>query len=342
MRRAMATLALALAAAPAAAWAYPIPPETLWGLTEKADLVAVASVERFHDGVRYPKTFKAALPLVEEKAQDGARRDHGQPWVRLKIESVVAGPAVAAVDVRTFAGMICPAPPNFQADRKMLVFLRRDKWSWSVVSLSYGTLYPTDAERPLFVALVQKAAALQAGGRVRPEDRVEWLVSAAEHRATRWHGLYALGRELDEHSFYDSAPPERLPSLTVSQQDRLAKAFMAEPSTDATLPVTLKLLGKMKDPRLDATLIGAFETSLAHGDNSPGELLGVLRLLLLRFAPEGRVKALLPEVKGDEGPSVTQLEKAWREARETLKLPAGTRVDPVEGRVPGVGQDTPF
>ncbi|MBI5543274.1 MAG: hypothetical protein HY901_05260 [Deltaproteobacteria bacterium] len=204
-----------------------------------------------------------------------------------------------------------------------------------------GSLYPAEADLPLFVERVREAAALHERGKVRPEEQLEWLVAAAERRATRWHGLYALARELDERAFYDGTRRERLPALSSAQLDRLAGGFLAEPTTDSTLPMTLKLLAGTKNPQLDATFVGAFETSLAHGDSSPAVLRESLRLLLLRFAPESQVTPLLPVTREYEDPLVTDLEKAWRDARERLRLPAGTRVDPVQARIPFVGQETP-
>ena len=101
---------------------------------------------------------------------------------------------------------------------------------WFTIGLSYGTLYPDAEDVPAFRELVRAAEALQSAGPVTEEARREWLVRAAERRATRWHGLYELAPSTDVlHFFYDSSGREPGARPLAAELGRLARGFVKEP-----------------------------------------------------------------------------------------------------------------
>src|SRR5687767_2912681 len=105
--------------------AYPIPPQTIWEVTEDAHLVVVARVMRIEPG-------------------KSAGDPRGAPDVAvLQVKEVWKGRALPQVRVSYRAGMACPAPPRFAPLLDVLAFLRIEKETQTlrVVGLSYGTLY---------------------------------------------------------------------------------------------------------------------------------------------------------------------------------------------------------
>jgi hypothetical protein len=315
--------------------AFPISPSTLWDLTADAELIVVARV-----GASRPS---AALPLTYKEAnRDFSKKLFGEDFVQLEVLQTLVGPRLQRLEVANSTAITCPAPAELVSGRKALVFLSQHGAEWSVVHLSYGALYPTDRELPVYLARVRAALALQRA-HPTPAQLQEWAVATAEDPATRWDGLYLLAASFDDHAYFDRGRHDAH-ELTPTQRDRLAAAFIKSPTTDTTLGMSLALLRDVKNPALDAAFVGAFDTALAHEDNSLGELLLALRVLLERFVDKPSVVALVgPEDTYDPNLSISMIEKAWRTARERFPIPAGAPVEPrAAPAVQGTGSGTPF
>jgi hypothetical protein len=218
---------------------------------------------------------------------------------------------------------------------------------WFTVGLSYGTLYPAEEDRPAFRDLVAQAARLQAAGKVDPADRREWLVSAAERRATRWQGLYELAPKADKlHFFYDDERQDAEEPLTGEELARLAAGFVREPSVDSTLTMLLTLLAPLPDAAVDRTAAAAIETALEKRPQA-WWLPDAMARTLERFGdadPEHRL--VREKVDCDGVPICTRvphenLPGIWQKARIDLGIPAVSPAEVPERRVAGVGGETP-
>jgi hypothetical protein len=228
--------------------AYPIPPVTLWDLVEKADTIVLATVESEHP--------------IDKGADDRSWTD---TIAELSVAESWKGKPDKRIEVPYPAHLICPAPPRYENGLTVLAFLARDeKGAYQTVGFSYGTLYPELPEVPLFRELVRRAETAQAlaDAGARETARVDWLVRAASAPATRWHGLYALAPAADAvHSYYDGRK-QRSITLTPAQLDSLARAFVASPVVDVSLPMMLKVLSGHADAAVDETAVAAVDTVL--------------------------------------------------------------------------------
>ena len=71
----------------------------------------------------------------------------------------------------------------------------QDAWhqgQWLSIALSEGFMTIDEADAPVFRKVIERAVKLQAAGAVSDAEMREWLISAAERRATREHGLRGL------------------------------------------------------------------------------------------------------------------------------------------------------
>lgn len=285
-------------------------PRSLWDLSEDADVIALATVERLHPGVTALGSYAAAARFAErlEPGGDDLANDHA----RLRIDLVVAGTAPPELDVRFAPFSSDPDPPALEPGAQVLVFLTRRGAGWRVEGAAYGALHPSSADLPHFLERTRAARALLLRGGVTAEEELEWALATAESRATRWHGLWRL----------HAKRRERAP-LTRAQVARLARAFIAEPSVDDTLPEMLTLLQPVRDPKLDAAVVRALDEALATGQPSRYQLREALELGLRRFTSEAQAKALVPSFKWDpDRPSRAELQAAWNKAKAQLAIPA--------------------
>ena len=329
---------------PRTAAAYPIPPETLWGLTEKADVVVLATV-------------KEVKPRKAAGTDDWDASDRAV----LVVKEIWKGPRAQELNkelnVDFGAHIMCPAPARFEPLLDVLTFLSRsaDGKSLQVVGLSYGTLYPEVRDVPAFRRLVKDAVAIQASKdpMATAGRRVDWLVGAAEEPATRWHGVYELDSSADRlHAFYDTEPRTTRQSLDDQQVERLRRAFVERPVLDGTLPMLLKLLGDRPSAEVDRTAVAAIDTIL-QADNPPywsADLIALTRVRLGLKAPPTRThrpkdKAGMFDIEADPifwpGSDPVASRKEWAAIRRKLPFPNRLLSWPGRATVRGVGVDSP-
>jgi hypothetical protein len=127
--------------------------------------------------------------------------------------------------------------------------LRFESWApgrW--LHVSERALPESDADVAALRELVKTAARLQASAPVSFEARLDWLVSVVERRAFRDEALPWL---LAEES-----------SLTDEQLARLAAAFLAAPSVDASDIGMLNLLARYRGVEVDMAAASVIEAAL--------------------------------------------------------------------------------
>lgn len=303
------------------AGAYPIPPATLWDQAGAAEVIVLAEVLSVSQPVCDGDSF---CPRVAE--------------LRVIESWKAAAPGRLQVP---FVEYICPAPARFETGERVLTFLKREKGDWSVVNLSYGTLYPTDQELPVIRARVTEAAILQATG-VSDSEKIEWHLRAAADPATRWDGLFFLNAEGDSlHGYYDRGThPSQRQRLAPEQLQKLADSFVARPALDRTFPMMLALLDRVESASVTQLAIDAIE-GLVKESPPPWWTVDTIGWTLRRLSDpkfEQHVR-LLGEPFST--PNQAELTKAWRTIRIDLGLPEGTPLKREDRGKRGVGSNTP-
>lgn len=328
---ALSALLAALLLAPPVVTAFPVSPKTLWELTRDAELVVLARVE------------KASVLSQEELGEAASRALPG--LVALEVLEIWKGRAEGRVPVIHQPHLICPSPARYVEGETVLAFLGHVDEDpsplYRTVALSYGSLYPEAEDVPLFRRLVRRAVALQRARRVSPEARRDWLVTAASHRATRWHGLFELVPDVDRlHAGYDVEGREGgVGELSSEELQRIAAGFVAEPSVDVTLPMTLTVLAGHPDRRLDEAFLAAVEARM-KGFEVPRWLPGAVMQVLRRYGEDDPGRHLAGVDLDGWQIRASALRAAWERARQALAIP---KVEPVSvpgPRVPGTGADT--
>jgi hypothetical protein len=241
------TLLLAVVAlAPPFADAYPISPVTLWELVERSEIIVLAEVE--------------SVSSLEQKTNEW-----NSAVAKLQVLETWKGRASGTLEVPYPANMICPAPPVYDPGHQVIAFLVREKGILSTTGLSYGTRYPETADdaSAYRTAVARALQILQAhrGGLVEGAARRAWQIGLVAHDATRWDGLYALAPEADErHARYDHRGNPT--GLSDDERTQLARAFVAAPPVDGTLPVMLRALRQVNDPAVTAAAVEAYDAVL--------------------------------------------------------------------------------
>ena len=330
--------------------AYPIPPRTLWSLVDDAELIVVAKVEEAGRMAFPPDTY-AELAFAPD-GRGGSHRPHfgiGDLY-HLRVVETWKGPDAPVVEVDNDDNTICPAPGRFVPGETVLAFLSGNRGSWFATHRSYGTLYPTGEGLAVFRSLVRSRLAMLARGKVTDKERHAWLLEAASHSATRWHGLYELTNVYDEaHRYYDrerSGTSSKAIPMTSAERRALAKAFVEDPTADSTLAMLLHIVACVRDPAFDATVVNVLDHAVTEEDSAYW-LTEVLPLVAKRFGLEP------PNLSDDDLDGADPLASdplfkrrkattdAWLQLRQNIRIPeARVRPKPTS-RVHGVGSNTP-
>jgi hypothetical protein len=325
------------------AHAYPIPPVTLWELTEEADVVILARV------------------IAVESLPRRDLREWENDIARLQVLEVWKGSIGDDVAVMFPGDLMCPAPPRYVPGETVLAFLesgatrlgaldkdtpaervreRAAKWAhrWFTVGLSYGTLYPSEDDRPFLRDLVEDALALQARSPLPEEEWRAWHVRAASRRVTRWQGLYALDRASYNVHSASGRKPGGLSSATADERREVMRGFIVEPSADHTLTMALAFAGTQAEPEFDRAVLGQVERLLGE-PKVPYWLGDALVLTAERFGSRNGRRDLA--LKDDwEQPGAAALRAAWQRTRERYGIPLVPAAPAPPREMTGVGGST--
>ncbi len=302
------------------AQASPIPPVALWQLAQEAELIVVARV--------------AAVELDVYGDSDVA-----PDVARLEVLEVWKGSPSGEIPVTFRKSAVCPAPARYVPGETVLTFLARGEtlaarlrasprhvrrmtalWAghWFTIGASYGTLYHDADDRALMHDLVDDAIVLQGTPPVPEAERRAWHIRAASRRATRWHGLDPLRPVPEGLQYFYGLRPWSPP--TTDERLEVMRGFVAEPSDDETLAMTLAFAGAEPDPEFDHEVLGQVERLLLEA-SVPHWLEDALARLAERFgSTNGRADLGLPE-PGRFRPSVVTLRRSWQRTLERYGIP---------------------
>lgn len=313
-------LALALVTLPATAVAYPISPVPLWELVQRSPHIVVAKVER-----------------IEEREREGDENRWERAVAHLSVLETWRGADEKRIEVTFSNTMICPAPPRYEPGKIVLAFLTVGEKGYRTVALSYGTLYPSEEDLAVYRELVGDAIRLQEASPMPEDAHRKWLIRASSRRVTRWDGLYTLIPESDElHSFYDGSGRRSLAlSLKADEAKNIAEGFVAEPSTDRTLVMTLALLRGYRSRSFDAAVVSATAAVLQR-ERLPWWASDAVALTLERLGLDAGSE---PSALAERVPE-SDVRARWESGRSRWERLA----KPIEERNPavwGVGANTP-
>ena len=332
--------------------AYPIPPQTLWELTQKAERVVWADIGEV-----------AQLPPRSPGDKKERHWDEGEV-ARLRVRESWKGTARPGelLEVHFNSGFICPAPARYEPGLAVVAFLVWEQGQWRTVGMSYGMRYPTsNDEAEAYRHAVTSAhqaherwtqVRLSGGAANMAAARRSWQVLAAAHPATRWDGLYGLVPEADEeHAFFDNRAAD-LTSLSLAQREQLADGFVKSPPLDRSLPMMLSALRSHPRGDVDHAAARALETVL-DAEDPPYWARLAFDLLRERHGERPEKRPVLEEdplkrivarrsgeAEGAKAPSPHPLFQEWTRFKERHHLEPKPLPRTVESPVPGTGGET--
>jgi hypothetical protein len=197
--------------------AYPINPRPLRKLIIESEFIA----------------FVHIADLKEVKSGDKQKNFDDYFTAELEMKEVLQGELQESrLSVAYDPYMICPEPPNFEKGADALVFLNKRDKEFYVHALSYGVKMLKESELSLYR---QRIKEMQAILKLTNKDEqflqaTEWLVTCAEHPATRYEGVYELTQDTNFMSFYDDE--EKQPYQFILSSDHKIRLQTALFSTE--------------------------------------------------------------------------------------------------------------
>jgi hypothetical protein len=207
MKTLIITLTTLLITLQASATAYPIEPRPLRKLIAESEFIVIGHV----------------VGLVNIQKPDNSFENN--TMAKIEVREVLKGSIKETIiEVPFNPNYICPAPPHYEANTDVVVFLDRTQRTWRRHALSYGvkTLAPEDIA--IYRTRIVEMQKIQAMSDAYSQffEIVEWLVKCVEHPATRWEGTYELSPESDFMSYYARSEFKPFQSmLSQAQRDRL-------------------------------------------------------------------------------------------------------------------------
>lgn len=237
----MTTLtALVLSLAPfGAPRAYPIPPVPLRRLVAEAEFIVKAQVRKAED---------------REKAAVEGETPYCPMFVALDIEQILKGRlGLGTIVVPNELGMICPAPARYEVGTRVLAFLyRTERGDFRTHALSYGAKTLDPAGLAVYLKRIEEQFAIERipEGPGRLAAQVEWLVTCAEHSATRWEGAYEFTTEVEpERRRHYGVPTRFARELSDAQRERLRAAYLSAEAFDQGTRLLERFFRNDEDPR---------------------------------------------------------------------------------------------
>lgn len=305
-----------------------IEPVTLWSLTQEAQLIVWADVQR-------------VSPLPQEDYSEPSMDDGD--IATLKVRETWKGSVNPGehIDVHFAATLSCPAPARYELGFAVVAFLMKWRGQWHTLAYSYGTRYPEgSSEVEAFrrvVAAAREAQALgtpKGNGKETPEfeaARRDWHVLASLHPATRWDGLY--GATLG-------------PGLTQTHRQQLARALVDHPPFDAELLDLLAALRGFPSKAVDRKVANILEALITEKEAPDWAGLALDRLRERYGEKPGwrRPWYEIPSNELDESKAAIAAEVAreWLAFKKRHGLKPRPLKPPTPHRVPGPGDSPSF
>ncbi len=207
----------------AVCFAYPITPRPLRKLIIESEYIVWAYV----------------LEVGEKKQKNKHDNDWDRDFATLVVKEILQGKLTSdTITVFFSSGMICPAPGTFYKGETVLTFLdkREKKEGYEVHALSYGVKHELSAsEYSIYKNRIQEMQQLLQTGEAKDnhEKIINWLVTCAGQKCTRWEGLYELSPHSDFMSYYDRDQQSRKDLfLSSSQKNNLFTVLLAIDTLD--------------------------------------------------------------------------------------------------------------
>ncbi|HTJ48235.1 MAG TPA: hypothetical protein VL443_02195 [Cyclobacteriaceae bacterium] len=194
--------------------AYPISPRPLRKLIMESEFIIIGHVD--------------AIKSVKVKKDDF----FGGSIAEVKVTEVLKGIVKERIISIPFnSNMICPAPPHFQENTDVIVFLDKDdNKNYHIHALSYGLKTRSLNEIEVYKSRINEMQQILL---ITDKDQqfvesTEWLVKCCENPATRYEGVYELSPESDFMSYYDRTESQPFQyELSVDQKMRLKAALLS-------------------------------------------------------------------------------------------------------------------
>ncbi|WP_205525435.1 hypothetical protein [Pyxidicoccus trucidator] len=257
---------------------HPCPqiPDTVWGLTQRAERIVLGRVVRTWRVASIPEDFAPPLEtedarLLREAIRDTASRDR----VEVEVLEVWKGAPAKTFTVVSmeYWDELRDSLARAGRDHRMLLFLSPLGDVWETTDV-WSEVLMAGEDVAVLRDLVKEALRLQAHPPVNEGARLDWSVLATLTPATRSEGLNAIfaGEPLWDRDW--SAPiqvPNPHPLNPVAQR-RIATSFVARPGSSSLSQLLLALHGH-PDVEVDRLSIQRLEEELVLADLDINEYL---------------------------------------------------------------------
>ncbi|CAD7798307.1 hypothetical protein CHRY9390_00316 [Chryseobacterium aquaeductus] len=161
----------------------------------------------------------------------------------------------------------CPMPAHYEKGQTVLAFLDKEKGKeiYNTHALSYGSKPLDDKE---FSHYKNRILEMQNILKIKDDEEkrdktVDWLISCASEKSTRWEGLYELSPESDFMSFYDNRENifVRNFKLNDDQTKKLRNLFFKIDKLEYIDLGLVDLIANEDDPEVLAVLTNHFKKS---------------------------------------------------------------------------------
>lgn len=155
--------------------------------------------------------------------------------------------------------MTCPAPPYYIDSTHVLCFLNEhEDGRLYTHALSYGSKTMPLNDIAVYKARIKELQLIlqQTDSVKKHAATLDWLVTCAEHQATRWEGTFELRPESDFMSYYSRDQQEAFnDSLNPAQQKRLYQAVLGSGELYYSDFGLIDLVYKGNEAAIDALLL---------------------------------------------------------------------------------------
>lgn len=199
---------------------YPISPRPLRKLVMESDAIIVGDVI---------KVYKNEPKIESKKRRKKSNYSSSYSIARIVIRETLQGQVNNdTIEITFEPNMICPAPPMYFENSKVLVFLDNKNGKYDTHALSYGSKTLDTIGIKVYKDRIQEIQSIIKieDSAVKQNHTIEWLVKCAENPITRWEGVFELSPESNFMSMYSQEPNQVLKDhLNADQKARLKKAL---------------------------------------------------------------------------------------------------------------------